>query len=641
MPITPFQPSLWPGEHEGNKRDFTSLSQVSEPKFPPNHESHSQKPIISQAPIENTQSSLHCVQGEPSSQQPQRLEEMPLTFDPTELPFGISDPPNDGAMLDIAVCRTLSPNDTPESMVTSASSSELNSQPSDGVPLTVTLEMSIGSRDAFSPYAVGTPKISYLWDEVDADFDKPFTLSASFFSPDRIDKCKHNSFNDNNKEGELPEPPPSLNSSNVRELCRFNMDDIKPPPGESTEGSSLSNSTPRSADESTTSSDYEDDIISDTSDVLKPLIEPLLQKLLSAYSRYTLGKKSEDGEAKQSSNSGVPGSAISVATGKQTVTGHQYSRNSNPTKRKRQDLSRSNDNGEDEDEEKEPPPRKRVEQLKEDALLACPFVKWKPLSYRSCHKYIMKDIRRVKQHLRRNHMRPLYCPTCWETFKVEETFYSHIEGRSCLPKPKRELEGVTSTQQGLLEHKADRKLSRSDQWYAIFSILFPDSPRPRSAYLESDLSAELLDFQNFMATDGLEIVEQTVHEQIPTSLIPQTEEIVTFSQVVFQQAIPEILKKYEATRPHNSSPDSGYESLDLTSSSHSMTDEHKVDEGTRMEPIFETIDPIPKDTSRVDYTTSCAPNDLLGLDDNVENFLEPMIGMEEFLSSDVIGSEDV
>ncbi|KAI1161388.1 hypothetical protein F5B18DRAFT_628405 [Nemania serpens] len=253
----------------------------------------------------------------------------------------------------------------------------------------------------------------------------------------------------------------------------------------------------------------------------------------------------------------------------------------------------------------------------------------------------MKDIRRVKQHLRRGHKKPLHCPTCWETFKTEETFYSHIRGRSCLPQPNRALEGVTSTQQEHLDRKVDRKLSRSDQWYSIFSILFPDSPRPSSAYMESDLSAELLDFQKFMATDGLEIVERTAHEQIPASLIPQTEEIVTFSQLLFQQAIPEILKKYEATRQHNNSPDSGYDSLNIPSSSHSMPDEQKVDEGTRMEPNFETIYPILEDPSLADHTTSCSPDDLPFSDYNVLIFEEGMMGMEEFHCSDTTWNEGV
>ncbi|KAI1188872.1 hypothetical protein F5B17DRAFT_241676 [Nemania serpens] len=222
--------------------------------------------------------------------------------------------------------------------------------------------------------------------------------------------------------------------STSRKLRRPDMDDTETFLDESTEGSSLSNSTPGSADDYSMSGDSEDDIASDISDdVLKPLAEPLLQRLITAYSRYTLGRRRGEGEATDSNNNGVPGSTTPVAAGKQTAAGYQHPHNSSPPKRRRHDLFQNSGNDEDEDEDEELPPSKRVEPLKEGAPLACPFAKWKPLSYQSCCKYIMKDIRRVKQHLRRNHKRPLHCPICWETFNVEETFYSHIQDRSCPP----------------------------------------------------------------------------------------------------------------------------------------------------------------------------------------------------------------
>ncbi|KAI1742155.1 hypothetical protein F4680DRAFT_446226 [Xylaria scruposa] len=640
MPIAPSQLDLWPGGHEGNNRHCTSLSQVSNPKFPPAYENHSQK-----SPTGNTPKSLHA-QGESSqkslqnSQQPQKSEEMPLKFDSTELHYGISDLPTGCKHVNMEICNRFDLDDKPKMLTWSLPS---NPNLSEGAP-SLTFSTSEESLEpGETDYLPGLPRNDFFWEEVNPDFDEPFALNTSLFSPYGIDQYQPNS------RPSAFRPPPIARSPNSesygegstgRESCRLNRDDIKPPLGGSTEGASLSNSSLGLTDESTTSSDYEDDIASDISDdILKPLVEPLLQRLLPAYSRYTLGRESGERDANESNNSGAPDSTRSPATGKQAGASYQYPRSSNPTKRKRQDLPQNSGNGEGEGEEEELPPTKRVKQLKEDALLACPFAKWKPLSYQSCYKYIMKDIRRVKQHLRRNHKRPLHCPTCWETFKVEENFYSHIEGRSCLPQPKRELEGVTSTQQEHLDRKVDRKLSRSDQWYSIFSILFPDSPRPRSAYLESDLSSELLDFQKFMATDGLEIVEQTVHEQIPASLIPQTEEIVTFSHVLFQQAIPEILKKYEATRPHNGSSDSGYESLCFSSSSHSIPDEHKVDEGTRMEPILETINPI-QDPSPANHYTSCALDDLLVTDDNILNFLGANM-MEELYVLDTTWSEAV
>ncbi|GAP84224.2 hypothetical protein SAMD00023353_0700160 [Rosellinia necatrix] len=206
----------------------------------------------------------------------------------------------------------------------------------------------------------------------------------------------------------------------------------------------------------------------------------------------------------------------------------------------------------------------------------------------------MKDINRVKQHLRRNHMRPPHCPTCWVTFKDEEIFYSHIGSRTCSPRLKVDLEGMTATQQKHLEERVDRKLSKSDQWYSVFSILFPDGPRPSSAYLDSNLSSQLLSFKQFMATDGFEIVEETAREHIPENLRGNSfgEEVIEFSKLLFQQAVPELLKRFEATRPHGTS-DSGYgTSTDGPSSHHSIQDGHKVD-AWKMQTILETNEQIP------------------------------------------------
>lgn len=190
-------------------------------------------------------------------------------------------------------------------------------------------------------------------------------------------------------------------------------------------------------------------------------------------------------------------------------------------------------------------------------LWACPFSKWKPLSYHSCDKYILKDISRVKQHLNRSHKQPLHCPVCWENFQAESAFYSHVRDRTCTPRPAMMPEGVTSTQKNRLERRVDKRLSKREQWYSVFSILFPGQTMPGSPYMEIGLSADMLAFQNYVTSEGLQIVETIAKSWIPATLLPYQEEVVAFSQTLFQQAIPEILKDYELTRPIDNSPDSG------------------------------------------------------------------------------------
>ncbi|KAI0481694.1 hypothetical protein F4859DRAFT_529450 [Xylaria cf. heliscus] len=118
------------------------------------------------------------------------------TIDPQELLSAVTsvEMGGNGAILDMNVYRSLTPNDTPESSKDSAAS-ELNSDVSEGVALNVTLDMGFGT---WEPFAQGhetpildlesynsMPVVQYpdlSWDDVNPDFDKPFTLDSSFFS---------------------------------------------------------------------------------------------------------------------------------------------------------------------------------------------------------------------------------------------------------------------------------------------------------------------------------------------------------------------------------------------------------------------------------------------------------------------------
>lgn len=319
--------------------------------------------------------------------------------------------------------------------------------------------------------------------------------------------------------------------------------------------------------ESTCSSEYEYEFYGTDQGILGGLTSQLLKTLtevfFSSAATWASNTRDEPAGDEQRENSRY---SDSCQTGDETSD--QSSHTTNPGKRKRQN-SMDKQPGDGDGEDSRPPKIAHISpQNKPQILLwACPFSKWKPLSYQGCYKYLMKDISRVKQHLARTHEKPFHCPTCWEIFRDEDRFYGHIQERACATKPGTVLDGITTAQKKLLERRADKRLSKSEQWYAIFSILFPDQPHPKSPYVESNLSAELLSFQAFMSKDGLQIVEETARSHIPQELLPRREEVVAFSQTLFQQAIPIILERYESTRPNNNSPDSGYASVSSTSTS--------------------------------------------------------------------------
>ncbi|KAK8076737.1 hypothetical protein PG994_004009 [Apiospora phragmitis] len=128
------------------------------------------------------------------------------TIDPQELfQFGLESG-GGGAIMDMGVYRSITPNDTPESSKDSASS-EPNSDVSEGVTLDVRLDlgldtwqpfegdsfvnpgamdMEISMFDGAQPMVMDNSALAGFtsWDEVNQDFNKPFALDTSLYSLD-------------------------------------------------------------------------------------------------------------------------------------------------------------------------------------------------------------------------------------------------------------------------------------------------------------------------------------------------------------------------------------------------------------------------------------------------------------------------
>ncbi|KAK6953102.1 hypothetical protein Daesc_005402 [Daldinia eschscholtzii] len=375
--------------------------------------------------------------------------------------------------------------------------------------------------------------------------------------------------------------------------------------------SSLGNSSNVTEYDSTNSSDFEEDLAEVDHGVLEPLRLPILDGLLEIFfKQFSLLRCQRNDPPSENTE---PRPQCCPRTQTQSEPTSKDPLPSTLGKRGRKGSNHHHSGGEeDEEDDEDKYPRKRLHLDRpaevQPIFWACPFSKWKPLSYRKCCQYILRDISRVKQHLRRYHERPPYCPVCWEVFREEDGFESHMQSRSCSPRPKPDLEGVTAVQQKQLERRSDKQLSKSEQWYAIFTILFPGQPHPDSPYLESDLSSELLSLQTFMATDGLPFVERMARERISPDLMPHHDEVVAFTQTLFQQAIPEILRMYDTTRPIYNVPeiprrpvlpsvggndyDSGYGTLSQTS--------HDRNSGNQGQDIHEAQDNII--TDRPNYT---------------------------------------
>lgn len=123
--------------------------------------------------------------------------------------------------------------------------------------------------------------------------------------------------------------------------------------------------------------------------------------------------------------------------------------------------------------------------------LACPFQKRDPSKHQKCLAMSLQRIKDVKQHIFRCHMSPdYYCASCYEVFDTADDRDSHIRKRlcerldtPCLPQ----FDSITERQRNQLKIKSPRHLHVRDQWFQIWDVVFPEFPRPSSAYLGSCL----------------------------------------------------------------------------------------------------------------------------------------------------------
>jgi hypothetical protein len=181
-----------------NSRDSSMRRQASATGSKPNELS---KTITGRAGTPKPDSTVPAASGGATSQMAGG-EATGTTIDPQELLFAVNgvEVGGGGAISDMNVYRSITPNDTPESSKDSALS-EPNSDVSEGVALNVTLDMGI---DSWHPFPGGQfadfdsmnldvgdmdnlPSMAYpdyAWDEVNPDFSKPFSLDTSLFSLD-------------------------------------------------------------------------------------------------------------------------------------------------------------------------------------------------------------------------------------------------------------------------------------------------------------------------------------------------------------------------------------------------------------------------------------------------------------------------
>ncbi|KAI9655304.1 MAG: copper-binding transcription factor [Bathelium mastoideum] len=183
-----------------------------------------------------------------------------------------------------------------------------------------------------------------------------------------------------------------------------------------------------------------------------------------------------------------------------------------------------------------------------DKFLACHFYKFNPQKHRDCARYKLRDISRVKQHLRRCHGVPIYCPSCYQTFNKEDVRDQHARSRTCQNRSPVKFEYVTEEQRKLLERRVSKNKSTFDNWFAIFETLFPGTAHPKTPYVDAILSEQLRELLDFTLAEGPQVIDELIQSQIPARLRPAQADVTAFARVLFQDAITVLLERSESNR---------------------------------------------------------------------------------------------
>ncbi|KAK4449699.1 hypothetical protein QBC34DRAFT_404678 [Podospora aff. communis PSN243] len=152
--------------------------------------------------------------------------------------------------------------------------------------------------------------------------------------------------------------------------------------------------------------------------------------------------------------------------------------------------------------------KQRHTPAKRERWLACPFWKYDTQRFGICFHIQIDTISRLKQHLVRRHTAGPCCPRCEEEFNTEIELHVHLIEGTCNHSLRGRIAGLTPNKRLQLVKRSPPRLTRAEQWFRVFDILFPGVPRPESPYLDDPPPPEVLSFAEFSSTRGPSIIQK-------------------------------------------------------------------------------------------------------------------------------------
>jgi hypothetical protein len=118
--------------------------------------------------------------------------------------------------------------------------------------------------------------------------------------------------------------------------------------------------------------------------------------------------------------------------------------------------------------------------------------------------------------------------------------------------PPREREGLTELELSRLPDRMPLKNTMEENWYLIFSIVFPRQPRPKSPYIEAPLTETINSFREYFASDGHALILRHIRLEVDEISTAREEETSAMFQAILEDAVVEFVRMNEE---QSSAPD--------------------------------------------------------------------------------------
>ncbi|KAF5640186.1 hypothetical protein F25303_7212 [Fusarium sp. NRRL 25303] len=266
------------------------------------------------------------------------------------------------------------------------------------------------------------------------------------------------------------------------------------------------------------------------------------------FSRLAILSQNEVTEQGESSKSSSKGKQVA----KDGATSSSRTRDTASAAGGRKNRRQGDDHGDESGDRQNEPLKKKgkTSQSHSDErsqFLACPY--WKADSRRYWDCFLKKNdtIAHLKQHLTRRHTPKYYCQICYQTFRDFDLFDSHALERSCTRGPSAKLEGISQQQKNQLSLKS--KGSVEQQWYTVWSILFPDMEPPATIYIYSTQSEDFCRIQEFVLREGVAIM---MDELESNGLVVRPDASNQLLRSTVQRAMVSIFRSYSVRRQPSS-----------------------------------------------------------------------------------------